>query len=339
MRILGCGKEIGHSAWRFNAFKKLGHQCLYLDERKYINESSASLLYKLEFRFKYGFGVEKLNRALIESALEFKPDVVWIDRGLFIYPSTIKSIKSKLDSILIHCNHDDFRYRFYKNSQYDKCIPLYDAHLVTRPVNVEELYEKGAKYVEKIWFSFEPTVHRPLKLNQNEVQLYSTDVTFIGRFEPGRENILYTLFENGLDIKVWGPRWERCKIPKQYQKFFLKRPLFGDAYCKAIYNSKISLGFLSNWMRDQHTCRSIEIPACQGFLLAERTEEHQALFEEGKEAIFYASKEELTDKARYYVERDYERLKIAEAGFVRCHKSGYDHLSRAKHHLALVKQI
>jgi spore maturation protein CgeB len=69
-------------------------------------------------------------------------------------------------------------------------------------------------------------------------------------------------------------------------------------------------------------------------MLAERTGEHLLLFEEGKEAEFFASTEELIDKTRFYLSHAPARERIARAGRERCLRSGYDNESRLRERLA-----
>ena len=63
---------------------------------------------------------------------------------------------------------------------------------------------------------------------------------------------------------------------------------------------------------------SFEIPACCGFMLAERTEEHRMYFEEDREAVYFSSFDEALSKIRFYISHDSIRRQIALAGHLRC---------------------
>ena len=111
--------------------------------------------------------------------------------------------------------------------------------------------------------------------------------------------------------------------------------LFGEDYSKAICATKINLNFLRKINRDEVTSRSVEIPACGGFMLAERTERHKHFYQEGIEAEFFESKEELLSKVKTYLSNSVKREKIAKAGRKRCVESGYS--MRAQ--LALILEL
>ena len=81
---------------------------------------------------------------------------------------------------------------------------------------------------------------------------------------------------------------------------------------------------------DQHTTRTFEIPACSSLLLADRTEEHQQFFEEGKEAEFFASCEELLDKVKFYCSNESARKCVADRGYKRCKEGGYAYVCRLR---------
>jgi spore maturation protein CgeB len=125
---------------------------------------------------------------------------------------------------------------------------------------------------------------------------------------------------------VRGPDWHRFK--KSHPLLRVIDTWVGDAdYARVLSATKINLGFLRKGNRDQQTTRSVEIPGCRAFMLAERTAEHRRLFEEGKEAEFFGSFAELLAKCRHYLTHDLERRRIAAAGYHRCH-AGYTNIQR-----------
>jgi len=112
-----------------------------------------------------------------------------------------------------------------------------------------------------------------------------------------------------------------------------------EDYCTALSAASICLGLLSKLVPETTTTRSFEIPACGAFMLAERTKEHTELFDEGREAEFFSSRDELVEKVIYYLKHTQERQRIAAAGRQRCLKSGYSYQDRLKEILKEIESI
>jgi spore maturation protein CgeB len=123
-------------------------------------------------------------------------------------------------------------------------------------------------------------------------------------------------------VTIWGNDWAGW-VGRHPNLDVKNEFLFGEDYSRAICATKININFLRKINRDEVTSRSVEIPACGGFMLAERTGRHSSFFKEGEEAEFFSSQQELLEKVWQYLENDPARAKIAMAGYQRCIKSGY----------------
>jgi hypothetical protein len=152
-------------------------------------------------------------------------------------------------------------------------------------------------------------------------------VGFVGSWEAARAESMLHLARAGIDVRVWGNRWERQQA--RHPKLRIEgRALYGDDYGRAINAFDINLCFLRKLNRDLQTQRSVEIPACGVFMLAERTDEHCGLFEEGREAEFFGSDDELLVKVQHYLAHPDQRRAIANAGRERCLRDGYSYHDR-----------
>ena len=209
-----------------------------------------------------------------------------------------------------------------QSPQFLEHLPMYDAFFTTKTYNVEELRDLGCRRPLLIGNSYDPATHRPVEVSPAEREAFGGEVGFIGAWEAERAETLYYLATNGIRARIWGGGWHRLR--RRHERLVIEdRPLWSQEYAKAICSFDICLGFLNKKNRDLQTRRTAEIPACQGFLLAERTDEQRGLFEEGKEAEFFGSREELSRKIRYYLAHPEERKRIAAAGRERCVRSGY----------------
>ena len=126
-----------------------------------------------------------------------------------------------------------------------------------------------------------------------------------------------------MKVKVFGDaKWD--KYANYSPNLTIMGHFLGDEdYCKSLCAFRISLCFLRKMNFDKQTTRSVEIPACGGFMMAERTDEHLNLFEEDKEAVYFSSNEELLEKCLYYLENEEKRSRMALAGRERTVMSGY----------------
>ena len=176
---------------------------------------------------------------------------------------------------------------------------------------------------------FDPEAFRPLTITSSDVERLGGDIGFVGTYERDRATLVLRLAEAGLRVRVWGDGWRALgRHPANLR--IENRALDFDDYAKACSAFKINLGFLRKLNRDQQTTRSVEVPACGGFMLAERTDEHAALFEEGKEAEFFSGADELIEKSLRYLADDAKRAAIARRGHERCVSSGYSNAARLR---------
>lgn len=328
MRILYFGALKGNSGSRFRGMQKMVGEVepvFHKDIFKIFPRPCISL----EWRLCNGPITYLVNRAFLKRALEFRPDLVWTEMGKLTYANTLRQIKEKCNCILVNSYSDDFLDPMKVSRHYNRSVELYDYIFTPRDINFAELYRRGAKRAGKFWKGFDYEVHLPQKLTKEEQKVYSTDVVFAGHYEPSREEPFSELAKAIERFKIWGNGWKKCvaEFPPGVIQY---RGAEGHEYRKALCGAKIALQHMARWSRDTQSSRSFEIPACGVMLLAERTDDHLACFEEDKEAVFFSSTEELIEKAKFYLRNDALRKRIAEAGYKRCVESGYSNHDRIR---------
>lgn len=302
--------------YRVNGLRQLGLDVYAFNTDRYF-PSQVKGIHGLWRHLCWGPPLWRLNADLFREAERLLPDIVMIDKGLMVHPDTLRKLKS-LKTILIHYSHDDQFNPANQSRYYRAGIPLYDLHITTKSFNVEELRQGGVGAVVFQDNGFDPSVFYPRDVTPLDRQRLGGEVGFVGAWEEERaESILY-LARHGVSVRVWGPGWKGHRELNHTALKIEEKGLWGEDYPLAICATDINLCFLRKINRDLQTTRSIEIPACGGFMLAERTEEHRRLFEEDKEVVFFSSDEELLEKVRYYIKHADERQKIAIAGRERC---------------------
>jgi hypothetical protein len=192
-----------------------------------------------------------------------------------------------------------------------------------REVNVTEACQRGARDVLRVFMSADERQHAPLHLTTAEQERWRSDVLFVGTWFPERGSFLLRLIDLGLPITLYGSNWQKAPEWSRLRPYWKGSQLEGRDYVAAIQCSKICIGLLSKGNRDQHTTRSIEIPAIGALLCAERTAEHQAMYVEGEEALFWRDAVECAQACLLATRDEQRRLSMAAAGHARTFRNAH----------------
>lgn len=279
-----------------------------------------------------------VNKSLIQSAqVEPAFDIAWVEKSAMLRPETLRIFRQLSPrTILAAVSEDDMYASHNRSLYYDRSLQHYDIVFTTKTYNLEELIRLGARRTCLFLDSFDEDLHRPLQ-QYAELEQKCINVGFIGTYEKERADTILWLGSQGVKVVVFGNGWSALKGVNGNIKI-MDKPIIGDDYVEAINQTRINLGFLRKINRDQVTSRTMEITGCGGFLLAERTSRHMELFEEGKEAEFFADNDELLKKINHYEKSPDMLQEISDRGRERCMMSGYDMTTQLSRMLARIQE-
>jgi len=179
-------------------------------------------------------------------------------------------------------------------------LPVYHAH--------------GHHHVRHVQYACNPAIYYPRKLEKRY------DVTFVGAAYSGRPELIRALKAAGINVRVWGPGWERYPDLRSIAGGILPTEIMIETFCA----SRIVLGFAwcSIWdgtgaMQPQIKGRTFEYPGCGAFQLTYEDSRLSRYFEVGREVGTFRDAEDLVEKVQYYLAHEEEREEIAATGMAR----------------------
>lgn len=344
MRIIVAG------AWQWpwyekacaDALQKLGHEVekFSWEERftRFVNgrvePTPLSHVTTIQRRLNWGPLISSINRDLLNVVKRFRPHILLAYRATHVFSSTLRKIKriSPGTNLIQYCNDDPFSQNASKFlwRHLKRAVPIYDMHFVYRQHNIGDFQNLGAKRVNLLRSYYIPEQNYQVKLKKSD-SCYICDVLFAGHYEGDfRVDYLETVLKSGVKLNLFGGGWTDANLSfnSPLHKLCPVAPVVGEDYRKAISGAKIALCFLSKLNRDTYTRRNFEIPATGTFMLSEYSDDLATMFQEGYEAEFFRSKEEMIEKINYYIANDSKRRLIAERGRKRVIRDGHDVISR-----------
>lgn len=250
----------------------------------------------------------------------------------FCRPEVIRAIREMgICTINWYCNAS---YQFHLVQE---IAPAYDYCLVPEKFRLDDYRRAGANpiYCQE---AANPNIYKPHNLP------LEYDVTFVGQRYGDRPFYIKHLLDHHVQVRVWGLEWQSKhsaarRIARRIIRTLQGRaaqltpdlpakicgaPLSDEELIEMYSRSKISLGFsnvgnthLSSNPIQQVRLRDFEAPMSGAFYMVQAFDELAEFFEPGKEVVFFGDKQDLLEKARYYLKHDAERKVIQQAGLRR----------------------
>jgi hypothetical protein len=311
----------------FLGFRRLGHSVHIIDESNFVSQAWHSTAARVIRKLFRPILVRELYLEARRAAHTFKPQGVFVFKGNSVHPNVIRFYRQA--GVPTVNFYPDVSFQVH-GKYIPKALPLYDHVFTTKSWGIADMHNQlGLKSVSYLEHGFDPDVHRPLPLSDEDKQAYGCDVVFIGTWSPRKEELIGFLRKKmpQVVVKIWGSQWDKSRTPGLCP-CVMGTEVIGDDYVRALLGGSIALGLLSEKRKgassgDLTTSRTFNIPACGAFMLHERTQEVLRYFIEGEEAAFFASPDELVRQVTHYLSHPPERENVARAGRERSLVAGY----------------
>jgi hypothetical protein len=295
----------------------------------------ASFIDRVAHRLRRPIDWAHVNQRVLVTASTIRPDVVFFDNSKVIQAETLRRLKRAYGAHPVFYTPDNVIAAHNSSSQLESSWKEWSVVFTTKHFNVPDFSARGAKLVHVIGNAFDPDLHRPLEPEEVGSDFERFDVAFVGTAERERRDAINHLACLGLRAVVFG---EASAWGAMNSNVVIKPPVWDLEYSRAMHTAKVSLCFLRRINGDTVTTRSMEIPAMARAMAAERTEQHDKLFEDGKEYFSFSTAGELLSAVRRLVADEARRRAVGRAARERCVTAGYSTLDRAREMKAVMEE-
>lgn len=264
--------------------------------------------------------LRRLNKRLLERAVENKPQLYVEAGGWNILPDTIENLKSMGIMTALWTIDPPHTFKsIIKNASH------YDFVFCQGTEAIEILKKYNVKNLHWLPFACDPDYHKPAKLTPTEKKKYETEICFVGSWNPvdnpsnyaKRRDVLEALTDYNLGI--WGPGWNNLPVESSLKKFVRGFHTKPEEWVKIYSATRIAIIVHYHDMKGNVPCyqaspKVFEALACGAFVIVDDQRDIVSLFESGRHLVVYHNLKELREIISHYLEHPDEAGKIAQQG-------------------------
>lgn len=310
MNILFIAPESNQSLGIQHAFERAGHTVFFLHQRiNYLVPAFLSrnrLLWSLMIKHSGGLKMinkTKFNQNIIGLCRDNNIDFLFTaPKGTTIGTATIKQLRT----MGIKCVN-----WFTENLHH----PIYKKWVAEHHMEWDFFYtfDSAVSFGKYLPMGVDPKDYHVDLLTDYDRTKFECDVCFVGAAYPERVDLLTSVANMGVRLKIFGWHdWRKTPLSKYYHG-----PLRISEMAKAYHCARVAINSNLQPAMGSVNLKTFEIPASGGFELCDDQRDLHDLFDINKEIAVYRSKDDMMEKIRYYLDHDQERAMIAHAGHER----------------------
>ena len=314
MRVLYVGAKSGTSVQRARAAERLGHQVTHVDPYTDLPHRWALWLNRTG-----GPGIDGLvARCLARRILVGSYDLAHIDSGDVIGRRALAVIRGHAPVVSLYNADNPWADPAPERRRWTllhRALPGIDlAAAIRRPGQEAQMRARGVRRPMLTPQTADEVAHAPVPDIDHP---WRSKVCFVGTWMPGREDFMATLLDAGINLAIYGGRWERAPNIARLRPHLRGHHLEGRDYARAVAGAQIALVILNARNGDLHTTRSAEIPAIGTAMCALRTAEHLAMYQDDTEAIFFDNAADCATQCKAWLADPARLALLAAAGHAR----------------------
>jgi len=310
--LVGNPDEVHVGAHLRNAAATLGVETHFFDSTRAFDAPGWRRRVDWWTRGRRPTRLREFSDGLARAARELRPDAV-LTTGIAPVDTAALRILRDLGVMSLNFLTDDPWNPAHRAPWFMEALAEYDHVFSPRQANRADLESLAGPRVQYLQFAYAPEVHFPEAADREaERRRYEADVMFAGGADDDRVALVSTLIGRGLRVALYGGYWDKHPATRSHARGFVD----AAGLRKATNGAAVCLCLVRRANRDGHSMRTFEIPAMDGCLLIEDTDEHRALFGEDDQAVVYfRSADEAARQAAALVNDADRRRRLAAASY------------------------
>jgi spore maturation protein CgeB len=295
-----------------------------------------SLFNKVTYKLFPTYVFKDLNRQLIKLISSSDFEVIWIFKGMEIFPETLKTIKRTTKSKLVNYNPDhpfQFSGKGSGNSNVLESIGLYDLHFCYHPDVLQKIEQEY-----KVPCTYLPFGYEPAEVNLPGEEEEILKACFIGNPDKKRAQYLQYLIDRGVPLDVYGNGWSNVIRPNKNTCMF--SAIYGEELNRIAPRYRVQINIFRAHNEGAHNMRTFEMPGMGCCVVAPKSPDHRQFFKEGGEILLYRDLDDLLSKIHELLSWSFKNANnMRNAALKRSNQAGYDYASKSKMALSFFESL